>query len=114
MQADPIAPPLRVLVDDPARPDDFMALYNASPFAQENQFEFLRTLLAEEKLGQGASFDLLSVVLDSTALLGYEVGADSPLMRELILHLDRQIELTLESLQKAPRAGNFALVFAAP
>ena len=90
-----------------------MALYNASPFAQETQFEFLRTLIAEEKLGQGATFDLLSVVLDSTALLGYEVGADSPLMREMILHLDRQIELTLEALKKVPGAGNFGLVFTA-
>ncbi len=113
LQADPNAPPLRVLVDDPARPDDFMALYNASPFAQETQFEFLRALLAEERLGQGATFDLLSVVLDSGALLGYEVGADSPLLREMILHLDRQIELTLEALKKVPGAGNFGLVFTA-
>jgi hypothetical protein len=36
------------------------------------------------------------------ALLGYEVGADSPLMREMVLHLDRQIEMTLEALKKIP------------
>src|SRR5205807_9338087 len=42
LQADPNAPPLRVLLDDPARPHEFMTLYNASPFAQETQFDFLR------------------------------------------------------------------------
>ena len=110
LQTDPNAPPLRVLVDDPARPEDFMALYNASPFAQETQFEFLRTAIAEEKLGQGAAFDFVTVVLSSMALLGYEVGADSPLMREMVLHLDRQIELTLEALKKLP---GFGLAFCA-
>jgi len=100
LQAEPNAPPLRTLVDDPARRDEFTALYNASPFAQEDQFDLVRSIIAEEKLGQGAGFDFLGVVLNSTALLGYEVGADSPLMREMVLHLDRQIESTLELLRK--------------
>src|SRR5205807_402293 len=49
LQADPGAPPLRVLKDDPARPEEFRALYNSSPFAQENQFELFRTMIVEEK-----------------------------------------------------------------
>ena len=113
LQADSNAPPLRVLTDDPARPQEFTALYNASPFAQENQFEFLRTLIAEEKLGQGAAFDFVAVSLSSMAQLGYESGADSPLMREMVLHLDRQIESTLEVLRKLAGSGNFGLAFTA-
>jgi Type I phosphodiesterase / nucleotide pyrophosphatase len=113
LQADANAPPLRILLDDPARPQELTALYNASPFAQETQFDFLRTLLSEEKLGQGASFDFVTVVLSSMALLGYEAGADSPLMREMALHLDRQIEATLEVLKKLAGVGNFGLAFAA-
>lgn len=114
-QADPTAPPLRVLVDDPARPEDFTALYHASPFAQETQFEFLRAAIAEEKMGQGPALDFLVAVLSPTALLGYEVGADSPLMREMVLHLDRQIELTLEALKKLPGFGfAFAAAHGAP
>jgi hypothetical protein len=108
LQAEGNAPALRVLVDDPA--EDFMALYNASPFAQETQFDFLRTAIAEEKLGQGPALDFVSVVLSPMALLGYEVGADSPLMGEMVLHLDRQIESILESLRKLP---SFGLAFAA-
>jgi Type I phosphodiesterase / nucleotide pyrophosphatase len=110
LQAGENAPPLRVLVHDPARPGEFTALYNASPFAQETQFELLRTAIAEEKLGQGPALDFVAVVLSPMALLGYEVGADSPLMQEMVLHLDRQIELTLDALKKHP---GFGLAFTA-
>jgi hypothetical protein len=113
IQADPGAPPLRVLVDDPARPEEFIALYNASPFAQENQFEFLRTMIAEEKLGAGPGFDFVGMVLTPMAQLGYEVGADSPLMDEMTLHLDRQIELTLDTLRRLAGPANFGFTFAA-
>jgi hypothetical protein len=108
LQSEANAPPLRVLVDEPA--DDFLALYNASPFAQETQFDLLRTAIVEEKLGQSQALDFVTLVLSPMALLGYEVGADSPLMREMVLHLDRQIELTLEALRKLP---SFGLAFAA-
>jgi hypothetical protein len=108
LEAEINAPPLRVLVDHPA--EDFTALYNASPFAQETQFDFLRTAIAEEKLGQGPALDFVTVILSPMALLGYEVGADSPLMAEMVLHLDREIELTLDALRKLP---SFGLAFAA-
>lgn len=106
LQAEPNAPPLRTLVDS-----EFTALYNASPFGQEDQFDLLRSLIAEEKLGQGGGFDFIAALVSSTALLGYEVGADSPLMREMVLHLDRQIESTLELLRKVAGPANFGLAF---
>ncbi len=113
LQAAANAPPLRVLVDDPERPQEFMALYSASPFALETQFEFLESLLEEEKLGQGAAFDFVSMAVSPMAALGHEVGADSPLMKEMVLHLDKQIEATLETLAELAGAGNFTLTFAA-
>jgi hypothetical protein len=111
MQAEENAPPLRVLAG--GDPGEFQALYRASPFAQETQFEFLRAAIAEEKLGQGPAFDFIGVVLSSMAWLGYEVGADSPLMREMVLHLDRQIEATIETLTRLAGPGNFGLAFTA-
>jgi hypothetical protein len=111
LQADPSAPALRTITDDPQQPEEFLALYNSSPFAQENQFEFLRTLITEEKLGQGASLDFVGVVLTPMAQLGYEVGADSPLMREMVLQMDRQLETTLETLRKIAGPANFGLAF---
>jgi hypothetical protein len=106
-------PPLRVLTYNPERPEDFYALYRSSPFAQASQFEFLRELVAREKMGQGETFDFLAASLDPTALLGYETGADSPLMEQMVLHLDRELEFTLEMLNKTVGAGRYMLALTA-
>lgn len=106
-------PPLRVLTYDSAQPEQFWAVYQASPFAQARQFEFVRELIVNEKLGQEDARDLLMLSLGPLGQLGYEVGADSPLVEQLALHLDRQIEFTLETLDKTPGPGNYALVFTA-
>jgi arylsulfatase A-like enzyme len=57
--------------------------------------------------------DFVFVSLASMALLGYETGSDSPLMDQMTRHLDRQIQHTLEMLNKAPGKGNYNLIFAA-
>jgi hypothetical protein len=49
-------------------------------------------LLAAEKLGQGDTLDFVFVSLGSMALLGYETGSDSPLMGQMALRLDRQVQ----------------------
>ena len=106
-------PPLRTLTYDPKRPEEFFALYQSSPFCQDAQFELLRTMATAEKLGQGPTLDFVFVSLGSMALLGYETGSDSPLMDQMALHLDRQIQGTLEMLNKAPGKNNYNLIFAA-
>jgi hypothetical protein len=106
------APPLRVLSYDPASPAEFHMLYRASPFAQAAQFDFARELVVRERLGQTDGFDVLLLSLGSTALLGYETGAFSPLMSQMVLHLDRQIESLLNLLDKQLGTGNFTFVFA--
>jgi len=87
-----------------------MALYNASPFALETQFDSSVPRSPRKSWARARPLDFVTIVLSPMALLGYEVGADSPLMREMVLHLDRQIELTLEALRKVP---SFGLAFAA-
>ncbi|MGO4879752.1 MAG: alkaline phosphatase family protein [Bryobacteraceae bacterium] len=106
-------PPLRTLTYDPHRPEEFFALYQSSPFCQDAQFELLHTLVASEKLGQGDGVDFVFLSLGSMSLLGYETGCDSLLMDQMALQLDRQIQRTLEALNKAPGKGNYNLVFAA-
>jgi hypothetical protein len=113
LQAPAGAPPLRALTFDPDRPEEFTLLYNSSPFAQETEFDLLRAAISEERLGQGPAFDFVTVALSPMAQLGYEVGADSPLMSEMALHLDRQIESTLEALRKQLGAGGFGVGFTA-
>lgn len=104
-------PPLRTLIFDPAHTEDFLALYRASPFCQAAQMALARETVVQEKLGQGQGADLLAVSLGSMALLGYEVGGDSALMREMVLHLDRQIEALLSLLDKNLGARNYAVAF---
>lgn len=106
-------PPLRTLNYDARRPEEFLALYQSSPFCQDAQFELLRTLIAQEKLGQGPTLDFVFLSLGSMALLGYETGSDSSLMDQMALHLDRQIQGTLEALNKTPGKDKYNLIFAA-
>jgi len=107
--------PLRKLKYDQARPQDFVFLYKASPFAQSANFDLAHNVIVSETLGQaGGGLDFLVLNPGSTSLLGYDVGADSPLMDQLILHLDREIEKLLERLNEAAGGpSNYAVVFTA-
>jgi len=107
------APPLRVLWYDAARPRDFVALYKSSPFGQGQQFNFLAELMARERLGQGSTFDFVCLISGSTELLGYETGARSPLMQQMVLQLDRRMEALLNELNRSPGEGAYNLVLAA-
>jgi hypothetical protein len=106
------APPLRHLTFHTARPREFVNLFEASPFGQQAQFDFLGQLIEEEELGQGDTFDFVCLVAGSTAKLGYELGADNPLMSQLILHLDRDLENLLNRVSKLTGEHGFTLVLA--
>ena len=72
-----------------------------------------RELIQREKLGQGSGVDYLVLVPGSAALLGYDVGAESPLMDQLMLHLDREIEQTLDLLGNVVGAGSYSVMLSA-
>jgi len=108
----PGAPPLRTLTFDANRPRDFLDLYKASPFSQTAGFEFLSELMMREALGQGSTFDFVTLIVSSAAALGFETGARSPLMQQMILQFDRQLEYLLDQLDRAPGAGQYNLVLA--
>jgi len=108
------APPLRTLTYNPFRQGDFVALYKASPFAQMAQFELLAELISRMHLGQEETTDLACLLLGSTAWLGYDTGASSPLMQQMTLHLDRHLEFLFSELDRAlgPDAFNVVLTAA--
>jgi hypothetical protein len=110
--AAPGTPPLRSLTFDPTRPQEFLTLYKSSPFAQAAQFEFLGELMARERLGQGSTFDFVCLVVGSSALLGYETGASSPLMQQMMLQLDRQVEVLFGQLDRGLGVNGYDLVLA--
>ena len=108
--AKPDAPPLRVLTYDPKRPQEFLTLYRSSPSAMLAQFEMFSEMLKAERWGQANTFDLACLLIGSTELLGYETGARSPLMQQMILQIDRKLEALLAQLSKTPGERDFTLV----
>ncbi len=110
--AKPDAPALRTLTYDQNHPGQFQALYRSSYFAQSALFDFLRECIMHEQLGQTGGLDFVCVLSSASALLGYQTGAHSPLMQEMVLRLDRQIEQLLPDLGRAVGETGFALVLA--
>ena len=106
------APPLRVLTFDPAHAANFVTLYRSSPFALEAQFDFLAELVSQERLGQENTFDLVCLVTSCSSRLGYETGAHSPLLQQMTLQLDRQLETLLAQLNRVPGPNTYNLVLA--
>jgi hypothetical protein len=92
------APPLRSFRVDAAQPQESLRGWQASPFGLSYEFDFLTALIRNQKLGRGPAGDLVTVVLDSFGKLARAEGGDSPLMRELLLHLDSEIENLLAFL----------------
>jgi hypothetical protein len=110
LHSEPTTPPLRVLSEDPARPLEFQSLYRASPFEQTAVLDLLRSMATEDKTALSEGTTLVSVVVSATSALGYETGSESPLMRDLLMHLDVEIENTLAFLDKVPGSGNYSLI----
>jgi len=106
------APPLRELTYDAAHPEVFAELYQASPFAAAAQFDFLRELAVNERLGQSGSLDFVCLVVSAPARLGFETGAFSPLMQQMTLQLDLQMEALLTQLRRTLGDKGFDLAFA--
>ncbi len=106
------APPLRTLAFDPKHPEQFLELYLASPFSQAAQFDLLGEMLVRERLGQGNTFDFVTVLCGASELLGYQTGGRSPLMPQMILQLDKRIEALLAQLGRTVGEGGYSVVLA--
>lgn len=78
----------------------FYDVIGGTPFANDYEFDFARELIAQEKLGQGPSTDLLAISLSANDILGHRVGPNSPQIRAMALALDREIGEFLAYLGK--------------
>ena len=108
------APPLRVLKAPERKSFDvFFSLYRASPFAIEDVFALAERAISAEHLGAGDYTDLLIINLSAPAFLGLETGANSPLMRDLVLQLDRRFGKFLRVLDENVGADQVSIVFTA-
>lgn len=112
VNAKPDAPPLRTLLYNQNHPAEFQALYRSSYFAQAATFDLLRELIAREGLGQGSGVDFVAAVSHASSLLGNETGAGSPLIDQMVLRLDRELEALLNDLTRVVGETGFALALA--
>jgi hypothetical protein len=106
------APALRVLTYDQNHPGGFTALYKSSPFAQSAGFDLLAECMERERLGQTETFDFVCVLSSAMALLGYETGAQPPLMEQMVLQLDRRLETLVADLTKGGGENGFTIALA--
>ena len=110
--ARPDAPPLRTLTFDEKHPEQFLALYQASPFAQDAQFDLAGEVIKRDLAFQGPGVHFVCLLAGSMARLGYETGAHSPLMQQMTLRLDQRLEALLAQLGHEPGDANFAVALA--
>jgi len=101
--------PLRVMSG--GAEGDTAALYRASPFALRDTLALALRAVEAEGLGQGDQPDLLIVNLAAPARLAAETGAYSPLMRDMILQLDRGLGTFFEGLDQMLGMENVGVVF---
>ena len=99
------APALRVINSKEA--------YLASPFALDEELDFAREAVNAGQLGQNSTGDLLAVSLSPFYLLGLETGAESPLMRDMVLRLDRKLEELFGWLDTKLGADKYWVAFTA-
>lgn len=105
----PEAPALRVMEGGDALP----ALYRSSPFAASDTLAFAMQAVESEGLGQGDYPDLLIVNISATAHLAIETGAYSPLMRDMVLRLDRMLGAFFDELDQRVGLDSVGIVFTA-
>ncbi len=104
--ADSEAPPLRVLDTE-----GFLNLYKASPFAVDDLVDFAIAGMKAERLGKRDFPDLLILTISAPARLALETGADSPLMRDMILRLDDAIARLLDAVDQQAGLESSVVLF---
>ncbi|MCB1878266.1 MAG: alkaline phosphatase family protein [Chromatiales bacterium] len=85
---------------DTVEPKDFYKRLRFTPMSDELLVDFAKTLLREEKLGQGKFTDVLAISLSATDFIGHVFGPDSLEYEDNQLRLDRQLAALLAAVDK--------------
>jgi len=93
----------------PTSKDTDWLLY--TPFSISKTFDFAKTLIKNEALGNDEYCDLLNVGISAIDLIGHEYGPYSIEMEDAILRLDRDIESFIKFLDDQIGEGNYLVFF---
>lgn len=91
----------------------FFEVIGSTPFANDDELEFARELIRNEKLGSGPATDLLTIGLSANDILGHEVGPDSPKMQAMALAMDQQLTRFFDFLGKQLGLANVWIALSA-
>jgi predicted AlkP superfamily pyrophosphatase or phosphodiesterase len=69
----------------------FYEVVGPTTFGNEYEFEFAKELMVYENVGRGPATDFISISLSHNAILGHQVGPDSPEMHQMALDLDHEL-----------------------
>ncbi|HLX22396.1 MAG TPA: alkaline phosphatase family protein [Usitatibacter sp.] len=91
----------------------FYAEILATPFSDDLLFAFARAAIAGEKLGHGASPDILAISLSAHDYINHAWGAESRLSQDHVLQLDRMIADFFNDLDQEVGRENYVAVLTA-
>ncbi len=88
----------RLKPEEPCPNPKFLDWVEDSPFMTEIELRFARAAVREEKLGQGAGTDMLSISLSANDRVGHRYGPYSPQVADMTLRTDRELATFLDDL----------------
>jgi predicted AlkP superfamily pyrophosphatase or phosphodiesterase len=100
----------------PLAPDTSRRFYDAfesSPFQDEVLFQFARTAVINERLGQDADPDLLGISLSANDLIGHAFGPDSHEVMDVTVRTDRLLQDFFSFLNQRIGLRNVLIVLTA-
>ena len=78
----------------------FSAQIELTSAANHYELDFAERLIAEEKLGQGPTTDLITISLSAHDVVGHKYGPDSEQEHKMVLGLDHDLDEFFRSLDK--------------
>jgi predicted AlkP superfamily pyrophosphatase or phosphodiesterase len=87
----------------------FTDAWESSPFSDEYLNALAMTAIDAMKLGRGAATDFLSISFSALDKVGHDFGPDSHETQDTLIHLDAQLGLLLDKLDREVGKGNYVV-----
>ena len=87
----------------------FTDAWESSPYSDEYLNALAMTSIDALKLGRGAATDYLSISFSALDKVGHDFGPDSHESQDVLFHLDAQLGLLLDKLDREVGKGNYVV-----
>jgi predicted AlkP superfamily pyrophosphatase or phosphodiesterase len=104
---------LALAENEPCPDERFLGWINDTPFLTEIELRFAREAIRNERLGQGAETDLLSLALSENDYIGHAFGPYSPEVADTTLRTDRYLADFFKDLDRIVGLDNVWIALSA-